>query len=100
MCGCSSDLSEGGTAGTEGDEAGEGATHRGPEWRAEGLDQKLWVVRSQGMFQLGRSICKEPGLHQKKCGGFDGGIGGGKTRAEQISEEGFCAAVCSPGDKA
>ena len=46
------------------------------------------------MCELGRSIFKDPGLDKKKCGGSDGGTGGGKTRDEQIGEEEFCAVVC------
>lgn len=53
------------------------------------------------MCELGAGgILKDPGLHKKKRGGFDGGIGGGKTRDEQTSGEVFYATVCSPGDKA
>lgn len=31
------------------------------------------------MSELGRSIFRDPELDKKKCGGDDGGIGGGKT---------------------
>lgn len=47
--------------------------------RLRRLDWQLWLRRSQGMSELGRSIFRDPELDKKKCGGDDGGIGGGKT---------------------
>lgn len=43
------------------------------------------------MSELGRSIFRDPELDKKKCGGDDGGIGGGKTGDRQISKEELCA---------
>lgn len=47
--------------------------------RLRRLDQPLWVMRSQGMSELGRSIFRDTGLDKKECGGCDGGFGGGRT---------------------
>lgn len=38
--------------------------------------QRLWVVRSQGLCELGGSMLKDPGLGKDKC---DGGTRGGKS---------------------
>lgn len=47
--------------------------------RLRRLNQQLWVVRCQGVCELGRSIFKDPGLSKKKCGDCDGGTRSGKT---------------------
>lgn len=47
--------------------------------RLRRLGQQLWVVRGQKASELGRSTFVDPGLDRKKCGGCDGGIGGGEA---------------------
>lgn len=50
-------------------------------------------------FWARESIFKYPKLDKKKCGDFDGEIGGGETQDEQTHQR-RRVLCCSPGDKA
>lgn len=47
--------------------------------RLRRLNQRLGAVRCQGRCELGRSVFKDPGLGQKKCGDCGGGTRSDKT---------------------
>lgn len=53
------------------------------------LNQQLWVVRSQGMCEVGMNIFKDIDLCKKKCGDCDGLEEEARLEMGKLSKEDF-----------